>query len=136
MSGVIKRSGKGLASVSKGLKELPRVTGVEVGRRAAPALTGAAGGSWDAGQTVYGDARPLGTRGNKLDLRVTGAARRFIRFVAAGTRLTASLPLKYLRYLIGKYQVMPIGSSPLPRKWTELLRAIVNETVAKEVAEL
>jgi hypothetical protein len=131
----ISRSGKGLGAVGKVIKAMPRTVGVEVSRQAAPALTGAAGGSWDAGQTVYGDARPLGVHGNTLDLRVTGAARSFIRFVAAGTRLTASLPLKYFRYLIGKYQVMPVGASPLPRRWTALLQAIVDKTITRKVAQ-
>jgi hypothetical protein len=128
MTVTVKGNVRGMRGVAKAIKAMPKVVGIEVAKRSSGALTAEAGASWDAGQTVYGSARPLGTHGNKLTLKKTGAARSLIKFIAAGTRMTASLPLKYFRYLIGKYNVMPTGAT-LPIKWVRRINDAADQVI-------
>lgn len=48
-----------------------------------------------------------------------------IGFVANGRIVRASLPQRYARYLIGKYQVLPMGG--IPPKWRETVARIIGE---------
>lgn len=107
------------------LKAFPRTLAAKVATESAPAITGLAQQAYDSGQTVYGAARPKGVDGQPLALERTGAARRDVRFTAIGTTVRCSLGPKYARYLVGKYQILPI--SALPAAWRAKLGEIVKK---------
>lgn len=106
----------------RSLREMPRTIAADVASRAAPALTDRTRQSFDAGQTVYGDARPAGVNGQALTLRKTGAASRELKFVAVGTIVRCVLGPDYAKYLIGKYSVLPNGA--MPAAWSKALREL------------
>lgn len=78
-----------------------------------------------SGQTVYGKPRPVGVNG-PVDLVKTGATRRDLRFATVGTIVRAVLPERYMRYLIGRYEVLPNGRIPASMRRT--LDRLVQET--------
>lgn len=108
------------------LRDFPKTVAAEVAVKAAPALTDLAQGSFDGGQNVYGDARPAGVDGRKLTLRKTGTAEGVIRFVAVGTQVRTPVFPRYMRYLIGKYGVLPNGKAAIPTAWKARLAEIVS----------
>jgi hypothetical protein len=111
---------------------MPRVAAIEIAKRAAPALTRIMLQSFDAGQTVFGAARPLGTQGNILSLVVTGKARAWLHFNNdGGSRIRAVLPIPYGKYLVGKYTIMPIGNQGMPIKWRMTLDTLAAEVLGK-----
>lgn len=95
-----------------------------VARQAAPALTTLAQSAYNSGNNVYGDARPDGKNG-PLDLRVTGATERTLRFTNAGTVVRCVLGTRYAKYLIGKYRILPMGR--MPSRWANRLSEIVQQ---------
>jgi hypothetical protein len=117
-----------LATLRANLRALPRTLAADVARRAAPELTNMAQGSFDSGESVYGDARPAGADGGALTLRRTGAAESVIRFVAIGTIVRTPVFPRYFKYLIAKYGVLPGGNAAIPTAWTERLNGIVKES--------
>jgi hypothetical protein len=76
-----------------------------------------------ARRSVYGESRPVGVSGEVLDLEVSGATARDLRFVANGTIVRAVLGTPYARFLIGKYSILPNGA--IPAEWSARLRALV-----------
>lgn len=136
MSSSVKRRGRDLRAVAKELQKLPRTAGVKVAQRASVSLTGALTGSFDAGQTAYDEARPLGSRGNKLTLRQTGRIRGMLRMVHdGGTRLRVVLATSYARYLI-RFGLLPRGGDAMPRKWSRLLERDTGAVLDEEAARL
>src|SRR6187431_1600736 len=107
---------KGNLSTIKGLKTrlqtLPVTIAADVAKRAAPALTAATSADFSSGRTVYGEARPASVNGGSLSLVKSGATRDALKFVAVGTIVRCVLGPKYSRYLIGKYNVLPMGALP------------------------
>lgn len=106
-----------------------------VARRCAAEITERAQASYDSGQTVYGDARPTGVNGDALTLVRTGDTRNLIRFTSdGGTKIRCSLGgLKYAKYLIGKYKILPIGNAALPWRWIEIIQRIWFEEVKEHM---
>jgi hypothetical protein len=118
-------------ALKKSLRKLPITASARIASRAAPAMSSLAGGSYDAGQTVYGRPRPLSVDGKPLDLHRTGASRRAMNFIPTGRDIrTARLP-EYTRYLIGRYSVLPNG--PLPVAWRERLTQIAAEVLYEQI---
>lgn len=119
-----------LRNLNKALRALPRRAAIEIARVAAPEITGLMRASFDAGQTVFGDARPLGSHGNVLSLVKTGDARRSLLFTSdGGTKIRASLPMKYAKYLIGKYRIMPNGNQAMPLRWRSAIADITRRVL-------
>jgi len=116
---------RSIARMKKTIRELPRTVAVDVARRAAPALTDLTRQAFDAGQSVYGEARPQGVDGKPLTLDRTGAVKAQLRFVQIGTVLRCALGPKYARYLI-RYGILPNGA--LPSSWQRKLGDIVQAT--------
>ncbi|HEU4431453.1 MAG TPA: hypothetical protein VFT98_22020 [Myxococcota bacterium] len=132
----LKGDTRNLRRLNKSLAQLPTVLGQQVARKAAAEITGLAQASFAAGQTVYGDERPTGKAGNALSLVETGFTRDNLRFVSdGGTKIRASLGRRYVKYLIGKYVILPIGNAALPFAWSSRLRALVHETIARALKE-
>lgn len=121
---------KGDLSSIKGLKAslkaLPLSVAHSVAQRAAPAMTGLTQGAFASGQSVYGDARPLGADGHRLTLERTGTTKRTLRFTSNGTIVRCVLGTRYAPFLIGKYDVLPNG--PLPAGWSQRLAELVRDT--------
>lgn len=124
MASPIKRRGGDLRAFAKGLQAMPRTVAIETARRSSADLTTALTSSFDGGRTAYDEPRPLGSRGNKLDLVQTGRTRSMLRFVHdGGTRLRASLmAIPWARYLV-RFGILPRGGDPIPAKWRQLLDA-------------
>lgn len=106
------------------LRELALSVQHEGARRAAPMLTTLTQVAYGTGKTVYGEPRPAGVDGRRLDLRQSGDAQAALRFVSDGTQVRCKLGTTYTRYLVGKYRVLPNG--PLPAGWHRELNAIIN----------
>jgi hypothetical protein len=120
-----------LRAIAKALRKLPITVSANIAARAAPAMSQLAGGAYDSGVTVYGQARPRGVDGQALSLEKTGASRRAVEFRATGRDIrTAPLP-RYTRYLIGKYDVLPNG--PLPAAWRERMQAIAVQVLYEQI---
>lgn len=117
-----------LKQLGSRLTQLPKTVQAEVARQGAPVVTALAQGAFDAGQTVYGDPRPQGVDGGPLSLVKSGSVRGSLNFVATGTQMRCQLGPKHMRFLIGKYKILP--NNALPFRW----RAALND-VTKRVAE-
>lgn len=106
-----------------------------VAARAAGAITSLAQASFASGETVYGDARPEGKRG-ALTLVRSGFTRDSLRFASdGGTKIRAVLGQPYVKYLIGKYVILPIGNAALPFAWSSRLRVLVREEAEKQLSQ-
>jgi len=121
--------GAHLGHVKSALRRLPIKVAERVATEAAPALTSAAGASYDAGQTVYGTPRPLSVDGASLSLSRSGDTRATVRFVRVGTIVRCVLGTKYARYLIGKYAILPNGKAAIPEAWRQRLDAIARGAI-------
>jgi hypothetical protein len=111
------------------LRELPRTVASAVATRAAPALTGLAQAAYDSPADVYGEPRPKSeVNGQPLTLYRTGETEASLRFASEGTILRAVLARPYIKYLIGKYRILPNG--PMPGKWRATLDGLVQTAKA------
>lgn len=112
-------------ALKKRLNELPRTVAAGIAKRAAPALTGLAQGAFASAVDVYGVARPKSeVDGAVLTLHRTGEAAKALGFKAEGTIVRATLARPYIKYLIGKYRILPNG--PIPVAWRAKLDALVQ----------
>lgn len=99
------------------LRTFPITLAQEVAGKAAPALTDLAQATFDGGQNVYGDARPPGVDGQALTLRKSGEAEAAVSFAATGTQVRTPPFPRYMRYLIGRYGILPNGRAAIPAAW-------------------
>ncbi len=114
-----------LRKMKASLRALPLSVAHSVSQRAAPALTSLSRQAYDAGRTVYGEARPMGVDG-PLTLERSGRTKETLKFSAIGTIVRCVLGTPYARYLIGKYSILPNGA--LPVSWSRRLGELVQET--------
>lgn len=115
-----------LRNLRKRIANTPVHVAHDVAKRAAPALTRATRTAFSSGKTVYGSARPVGVEGQKLTLHKSGKALRSLRFDSAGTIIRSIVAVPYVRYLIGKYKVLPVGKLPLG--WQRTIGQLVSDT--------
>ena len=115
-----------LARLQKSLRDIPRGLAIAVAERAAPVITEFAQTSFDNSQDPYGVPWAPGADGEKVDLQDTGALRKFIRYVAIGTKLRVSLGVAYAKYQIGKRPVYP-RQGVLPKEYSDALAEIVAD---------
>lgn len=121
-----------LRNFSKKLRAVPRVAAIDVARRAAPAISRLAPRSFNAGLDVYDAPRRLGRRGNALSLVRTGDARGSLQFASdGGARIRAVLSRPYVRYLIRKYKILPIGNAAMPVRWQLTINTIFAEVLGR-----
>jgi hypothetical protein len=113
------------------LQALPKTLQAEVARQGAPVCTELAQGAFDSGQTVYGDARPQGVDGGELSLVKSGSVRGSLRFVATGTQIRCQYGPKHMRYLIGKYKILP--NNAIPFRWRARLDEITRGVLRAEL---
>lgn len=119
---------RALKQIARTIKTLPRKVEPEIAARVAPELTRLAGGAYDAGRTVYGSERPDGVRGNALDLVATGRVRASLAFVASGRTVRCVLPTSYAKYLIGKYDILPLRHV-MPTPWANAIDVIAGTEI-------
>lgn len=125
---VKRRGNTTLGELKSKLRALPTAVAHRTANAAAPTMTGLTAGAYDAGQNVYGEARPRGVQG-VLSLVKSGATRRDVRFVATGTIVRCVLPQKYARFLVGKYGILPNGA--MPAEWARRLRELTATEVKR-----
>jgi hypothetical protein len=124
-----------LRRFNKDLLKVSAVAAINVAREAAAVLNGFLASDYDAGNTVYGDSRASGVRGEPLDLVVTRATRNNLRFSSDGTSKIRVVGLpNYARYLIGKYRILPIGNAALPFKWNSAIRDLLDREMRKIIS--
>jgi hypothetical protein len=136
-SKIKKARGPSLRSVSQSLWRMPRAMAIDVARKGAALITQAAQESFDAGETAYGDTRPLSPTGKKVSLVKTGRARLIALTFRSdgGTRIRSSIAEKYMGVLVGVYNILPIGAGGLlPRKWARLLKEQTERSGAEQAA--
>ena len=120
-----------LRQYNKRLQTFPRVAAIDMAKRAVPIISRMAQGSFDAGLDVYDAARRLGVHGNALSLVDTGKARASLLFTSdGGTKIRAVLAARWVKYIIGKYKILPIGNAALPAKWQLALNTLAAEVLA------
>ena len=125
--------GRNLRGLNRRLLDIDQDKGrrvaIRVAMRAATEITRLAGAAFDAGLNVYLDRRRLGVQGNTLSLvKRDGAARASLVFTNdGGTRIRAALAARYVKYLIGKYKILPIGNAAMPDHWLAALAEIVRD---------
>lgn len=114
------------------LQALPKTLQAEVARQGAPVCTELAQGAFDSGQTVYGDARPLGVDGGPLSLVKSGSVRGSLRFVATGTQIRCQYGPKHFKFLAGRFKIVP--NNALPFRWRARLNEITKSVADREVS--
>jgi hypothetical protein len=124
----IKSRGASFGDLKKKLQALPVTVAYAAAQKAAPALTGETQASHKAHQSVYGNPYPAG-----VDVYETGATRQALRFAANGRIVRAVLSKPYMKYLIGKYGILPQGKRAIPASWTRTLTEIVAATASEAV---
>jgi hypothetical protein len=118
------------------MRALPQAVQLEAARAVAPVATELTSSAFDGGQTVYGNARPAGVDGGALSLVKTGSARASLKFTADGSAIRCNLGPKHLRYLIGKYKVLPNNRIPFAwrRQFSDVVQAVARRQVAAAFA--
>jgi hypothetical protein len=126
---------KNLRWLAKRLRSLEGSRGREVAvlaaREIAPAVSSLARSEFDGGSDVYGSARRLGKHGNKLSLRKSGAAYDSLTFAAFGTRIRSQLAADHVKYIIGKYVILPRGNERMPDSWLSAIARIMIATTTR-----
>ena len=117
------RGNAGFSDLKAQLRQIPLSLAHDVAQRAAPTTTRLTQVAYAAGKQVYGEARPVGEGGRVLDLEQSGLTKRTLRFVASGTIVRCVLSAPYMKYLIGKYKVLP--NNAIPAEWDRALNALV-----------
>ena len=120
------RGNAAFADLKAQLRKIPVSLAHDVARQSAPAVTRLTQTAYSAGKQVYGEPRPLGEGGRPLSLQQSGLTRRTLRFVASGTIVRCVLAAPYMKYLIGKYKVLP--NNALPVNWDRTLNEILAST--------
>jgi hypothetical protein len=120
-----------IRDLHKAMRELPTTLAQNVAARIAPILTSMARAAYTGGQTVYGEVRPRGVYGDALDLHETGETFDQVRFVAIGTVVRARLGTPHARYLIGKYQILPMGT--LPVDWAQTIGEAARDEIRRSL---
>lgn len=127
----LKGDTRSLHSLKRALKKLPISASARIAARSAPAMSQLAGQAFDAGQSVYGPARPRGVDGQALTLEKTGRTRASLEFRATGRDIRLTRLPEYARYLIGRYDILPNG--PLPTSWRERMTDIAAQVLHDEI---
>jgi hypothetical protein len=116
-----------LRAFERSIRELPRMLGAEVATASASKITALARGTFNAGETAYGDTWAPGAEGQKVTLRKSGGLAGDVEYVAIGTRLRARLGRSYAKYQMGKRPIFPRGK--LPVSYVAALRETANAII-------
>jgi hypothetical protein len=130
-AGVRKTKGS-IDKIVASYKELTTSMRHTVARESAPRVTTLADRNFDASLTVYDQSRSSmkWAAGKQLSLHKTGLTRNTLRFQESGTLVRCVLAKNYMRYLIGKYEILPPGNKYIPPKWRAAIDSIVRKVKA------
>lgn len=117
-----------LARMTSTLRALPKVLAQQIATKAAPALSEFANESFESSRTPYGVPWLPKVDGDRATLDKTGALKRFVYYVAIGTKLRVALGVPYAKYQIGKRPLFPRQGGLLPAKYSAKLQQITQET--------
>lgn len=132
MARVRKLRGPGFPEIKRRLSAMPTTVAAEVASEVAPDLTRRTQQAYSSGRTVYGNPRPPHpSTGRVPDLVRTGKTKDQLKFRAIGTTTEARLAGRHVKYLIGWFKIMPIGSAALPRSWAQAIDAIARRVLSK-----
>jgi hypothetical protein len=115
-----------LKKLKQTIAQLPQTLQNHVAQEAAGKLNAMILEDYASGKTVYGTSRPLGVNGNSLDLSNTGNAQGSFELYVVGSLIRVRFAVPYAKYLVGKYKVMPNGNEPIPVRWRQVLKWIVD----------
>lgn len=133
MSGV-RGNVNNLRKFNQRLAALPTHIARDVTARVASVITAMAKSDYASGNTCYGAGRPGGVTGKALDLIDSGFTFDHMQFVSDGTsKIRASINARYVKYLIGKYGILPSGNAVLPLKWQRAIDDALAQRVAAEL---
>lgn len=120
-------SGNGFAALAQMRRSIARLPEMQqaVARGAAPAVTELAVASFDAGVSVFGDAREPLKDGGARTLKKSGALRAMVNFRAQGTKVRCTLSLPYARFHI-KHGILPRGGGAIPQSWNATITRIAE----------
>lgn len=124
---------RSLSEFASDLRRLPRVVAQRVAAEAAPALTALANKSFGSSETPYGVAWRPGAKGQRVTLDKTGSLKRYIHYVAIGTKLRVALGVKYAKYQVGRRPVFPKQYGALPPSYVQALQRTAVRIVREEL---
>lgn len=137
MAKVKRIRGPNFPDIKKRLREMSDTAATEIAAEVAPKLTAAVQRDYSAGRTVYGDPRPPHpSTGRVPDLNPGGPTQQSLSFRAIGTTTEARLTRSHVKYLIGWFKIMPIGSAALPTSWVRLIDAISKRVLSKRTERI
>ena len=116
-----------LQQIAAAMRGLPRTLAIDAAKKVAPDLTEKATTAFDAGVTVYGDARPDGKTG-PVTLHKTGALEAGLKFTSVGTRVRAVLTVPYAKFNV-RFGILPRGGSVMPTAWSESIDGIITAAI-------
>lgn len=119
--------GSGIDGVFEALQARVRAAPGKVAQAVAPDLTASARSAYSAGRTVYGEARPRGVNGQPLSLVRSGETLANTQFRAIGDVVRCFFSADYVRFLIGKYKILPSGRQSPPVAWKDQIRRRFEE---------
>ncbi len=114
-----------LSKMSATLRALPTVLAQKIATKAAPVISQFANESFEASTDPYGVAWTPKADGSTATLVKTGNMKRFLYYVAIGTKLRVALGTRYAKYQIGKRPVFP-RAGVLPSKYATALVQIAQ----------
>ena len=128
----MKGNPKNLQDFAKKLRDLPTTAVNKIPPKWAPGLTAREQSAYASGTTVYGEGRPSGKNG-PLTLVQSGATQSFTKFIVSysGKGVKCSLGTPYAKYLVGKYKILPIGSSAIPFEWAAFIKQVAMQVLAE-----
>ena len=124
---------RSLSQFAADLRRLPRVVAQRVAAEAAPELTKLAEKSFGESETPYGAPWRPGVKGQRVTLDKTGALKRYIHYVALGTKIRVALSVRYAKYQVGKRPVFPKQYGALPPSYMQALQRTAVRIVRQEL---
>ena len=128
MASKFRKGNQALSTLKAKLRALPVSLAHKAAQRVGPALRAFTAESFDAGRTVYGEDRPKGKDGQKLDLEESGATKRTLSYGTQGRVVRVALGTPHAKFLIGKYRILPNGAMPVD--WHDEITSIVHTVKA------
>lgn len=134
MASRVTRKGPSVSDARRAIQALPVKAAIAVAAATAPALNAQVQSDFGSGRTAYGEARPEGTHG-PVTLHKSGRLQALLRFAATGTQLRVILGgLRYAKYMIGRFKVLPPGRAAIPTGWKRLISQVAAQAVGRELS--
>ena len=127
----IKRKGPSIRAIKQRLDDTRIEVATEVARQSVGAVNAIARSDFASGRNCYGEARALGRNGNVVSLHDTGRLGREFGFEQIGTSLRMEIAIPYAKYMVGRFEILPIGDrSAIPIRWKRVIDGIFEVVAA------